>query len=403
MRKYWHCLAQRYSTSLLTSNFLGRLPNGMGALAIVLFLRAHGVAFGQVGAVTGLFALCSAIGGPMLARVVDKRGQRATLLVAACGSGAGFIGLAWFGAANFTISLAGVAIAGLFMPPLEPALRSMWPSVLPDEPTVAVAYALDSALQNVVFVAGPLLVVSLVAITSTALALVTTGLIGILGTVIFVLIPPVRMWRGERRAHDWAGALRSPLLLVILAGMLFVGAMVGVFNVATVAYAEQARLPGFAGLLLGAFSLGSMVGGLAYGARKWTGDPLKRLLVLLLVLAAATWPLISVAGPSTMIALMALAGLGLAPILTCCFVLIGTIAPRGTITEAFAWLAALFLSGSAAGSALAGAVLPAANVMATFALAGLASTAAFAVVALAVSLFASGRRTASADLSSHAR
>ena len=384
LRKYIHCLSHRYALRLLSSNFFGRLPNGMGALAIVLFLRAHNVPYGQVGAVAALYGLCSAVGGPTLGRLVDQHGQSLTLLVGAVVSGAGFLLLALLGAASFPVALAGVALAGFFMPPLEPSLRSMWPSVLPDQATVEVAYALDSALQNILFVAGPLLVVALVGMTSATATLVVIGALGALGTLIFVVIPPVRLWRGEPRARDWAGALRSRLLLILLVSMMCVGAVVGVFNVTTVAYSEQQHLPGYSGVLLGAFSLGSLVGGLAYGAKGWTGPPLRRLMLLLLGLAAFVWPLATVVGATGMTLLMTLAGLGLAPVLTCSFVLIGKIAPRGTVTEAFAWVTAVFLGGSALGSAVSGALLPLTGLSFTFALAGLTATAAFLVVLAAV-------------------
>lgn len=384
LRKYRHCLSQRYALSLLSSNFFGRLPNGMGALAIVLFLRAHEVPYGQVGAVAALYGLGSAVGGPTLGRLVDQHGQLLILLVGAVVSQAGFLLLALLGATSFPMALAGVALAGFFMPPLEPSLRSMWPSVLPDEATVEVAYALDSALQNILFVAGPLLVVALVDLTSTTATLMVIGTLGVLGTLFFVAIPPVRWWRGEPRARDWAGALRSTLLLILLASMMCVGAVVGVFNVATVAYSEQRHLIGYSGVLLGVFSLGSLIGGLAYGARAWTGPPLRRLMLLLLGFAVLVWPLATVVGATGMTLLMVLAGLGLAPVLTCSFVVIGKIAPKGTVTEAFAWVTAVFLGGSALGSALSGALLPLAGLSVTFALAGLTATAGFLVVLAAV-------------------
>ncbi|GLZ37118.1 MFS transporter [Actinokineospora sp. NBRC 105648] len=397
MRKYWHCLRQPYALRLLAVNFLGRLPNGMGALATVLFLRANDVSYGRVGAVAAVYGVCTAIGSPVLGRIVDRRGQSTTLLVGAVGSGAGFALLAWLGGSSFPAALAGVAVAGFFMPPLEPALRSMWPSVLPDASTVEVAYALDTALQNILFVAGPLVVVLLVGATSTTTTLLVIGVLGVLGTLLYTANPPVRRWRGEQRPRHWAGALRSPLLVVLLAGMLFVGAVVGVFNVATVAYAERTGAPGFSGVLLGAFSVGSLVGGLAYGARSWSGEPLRRLLWLLVAMAACTWPLVVVADRPTMVVLITFAGLGLAPVLTCTFVLIGKVARRGTVTEAFAWVTAVFLGGSAAGSGAAGAVLPHLGLAPTFAVAGIAATLAFLVVLSAPS-FARSDSEAGADL-----
>jgi MFS family permease len=358
----------------------------MGSLAVILFLRAHHVDYGRVGSVAALYGICSAIGGPVLGRIVDKRGQLVTLLIGAIGSGCGFALLALFGGSLFSMTILGVAMAGFLMPPLEPALRSLWPSVLSDASTVEVAYALDSALQNVLFVAGPLLVVLLVGITSTVAALLSIGTVGVLGALVFVAFPPVRVWRAEARARDLAGPLRSRLLVVLLISMLCLGGVVGVFNVVSVAYSEKLGHLGYSGLLLGAFSFGSLIGGLAYGARNWVGDPLRRLAALLLTMAVCVWPLVVVTDPTVMAAAMVVAGLGLAPVLTCCFVLIGRIVPQGTVTEAFAWVTSMFLAGSAAGSAVAGAVLSHSTISVAFGTAGMAATIAFLIVLVATYL-----------------
>lgn len=391
MRKYVTLLSRPYAAGLLATNFFGRLPNGMGALAIVLFLRAHGVAYERVGLVAALYGLSSAIGGPVLGRLVDRRGQTRILLLGGAFSGLGFVVLAWFGAHQFGVALIGVALAGFFMPPLAPALRSLWSDIVPDRATVEVAYALDSSLQNLLFAGGPLLVVAVVGASSTSAALIVIGVLGVMGTVAFVVNRPVRAWRSEHRCTDWAGALRSPILVVLLGCVLCLGTTQGILSVASVGYAEQVHRAGFSGLLLGAFSLGSLVGGLAYGAREWSGDPRRRLIVLLLVLAVCTSPLAVVGGPAVMITLMAIAGLALAPVLTCGFVLIGQVAPNGAITEAFAWVTAVFLTGSGLGSAVAGFVLSRTDLRSVYLTAALAAT-----LALLVPLFAFPRRAASA-------
>jgi MFS family permease len=58
-----------------------------------------------------------------------------------------------------------------------------------------------------------------------------------------------------------------------------------------------------------------------------------------------------------MAALMAPAGFFLAPMLAATFSLIGHLAPPGTVTEAFAWLATLFTAGESVGAAIVGPVL----------------------------------------------
>jgi MFS family permease len=391
MHKYLRLFSHQHAIALLASNYLGRLSAGMAALAIVLFLRGHDMSYEMVGTVAAAFGIASAVGGPVLGRVVDKHGQVAALLTGAVGSSGGFLLLALSGGASFPCALVGAVLAGALTPPLEPALRAMWPSVLDDEQTVEIAYALDTSLQAMLFVAGPLLVVVLTTLTTSTITLFVLAGLSVVGTSAFVAIRPVRRWRGRSVIRDWAGALRSKLLLTVLLSLVWVGAIIGVYNVATVVYAEQVRWSGLSGVLLAAFSAGSMIGGLAYGARRHSAAPLPRLVLLLFGFAVCTWPVVLLPGPAGAIVLMGLAGLCLSPVLTCSFVLVGKCVPAGTVTEAFAWVNAAVLGGNALGSALAGSVQRAGEVGLVFALSGMASTAAFVVMLLAMLL--SRRRT----------
>jgi MFS family permease len=382
VRIYTQVLAAPHAKHLIASNLVGRLPNGMGVLAIVLFLRAHEVAYQQIGVLAAAYALASAIGGPVLGRMVDHRGQPTVLTLAALGSGAGFALLAMSGGRNIALAGVAVIIAGLLTPPLEPCLRSLWPSVLRDEETVAGAYALDAALQEVIFVAGPLLVIGTISLAGEEGTLWTTALVTIWGTLAFVAARPVRHWRAEPRTPHWAGPLRSAPLRVLLVSFLFVGTAIGVLNIVAAAYGEHVHQPAVAGYLLGANALGALVGGLVYGARRWPGTSRGRAAWLLAALAVCYWPLTSVAAPPVMLVLALVSGVFLAPVLACGFVIVGEVAPSGTVTEAFAWVVTIFVAGTSLGSAVAGLVVQHAGLTPAFLLPGIAATAAAAFAAV---------------------
>ncbi|QUH04055.1 MFS transporter [Saccharopolyspora erythraea] len=381
MRIYTNVLAAPHAKHLIISNLVGRLPNGMGALAIVLFLRGHEVGYLPIGVLTAAYALASAIGGPVLGRLVDHHGQPTVLTVAALGSGAGFALLA-MSEGNLIVAGVAVVIAGLLTPPLEPCLRSLWPSVLPSEAAVAGAYALDAALQEVIFVAGPLLVIGVISLAGETGAVWVTGLVAVAGTLAFVAARPVRTWRAEPRTPHWAGPLRSAPLRVLLVSLLCVGTAIGVLNIVAAAYGEHVHQPGLAGYLLGANALGALIGGLVYGARAWPGTNRGRMAWLLGALAVCYWPLASVAAPPVMLGLALISGLFLAPVLACGFVIVGEVAPTGTVTEAFAWVVTIFVAGNSLGSAVAGVVVQNSGLGTAFLLPAIAGTAAAAVVAL---------------------
>ena len=382
---YAELLRARHATRLLAGTLVGRLPNATAALAIVLFTRAHGGDYALAGTLSAAYGLGTAVGQPLLGRLVDKHGQPRVMLGGILCSAAATACLALTGPRPLPLALAATAVAGLTTPPLEGGLRALWPSVLGRPDQVHTAYALDAAAQEVMYAAGPLLVTALVAAASTGVALVALALTGVAGTVLVVTAPPARRWRAERREAHWLGPLRSAGLVALLCSLFFVGVALGSIAVAAVAYADGHGGGMVSSCLLSALGAGALAGGVAYGARPWAGVPERRLRVLVACLAAAYLPLMAVPGVGWMTGLAGLSGLFLAPVLACAFVVVDRHAPAGTVTEAFSWVVTAFGVGASAGAALAGPAAQYGGAPAAFAVAG-----GGGVVALLV-LLAGGR------------
>ncbi|BBA96160.1 putative transmembrane efflux protein [Actinacidiphila reveromycinica] len=353
---YGDLLRTRHAARLLGGTLLGRLPNAMSALAVVLFVRAHGEGYGLAGALSALYGLAVAVGQPLLGRAVDRRGQPRVMASAALAAAAGFGLLAANGPRPLPVAVAAVLLAGVATPPLEGGLRALWPAVLDHEEQVRRAYALDAAAQEVLFTLGPLLVTATVAAASQAAALVLTGLLGVAGTLVVVTSGPSRQWRAEAREPHWLGALRSPGLLALLGACFFVGIALGAFSLAAVAYGDAHGGGSAASYVLAANGAGALAGGLLYGSRTFAGVPERRLRLLAVGLAACYPPLMLVPALGWMLPLAALSGLFLAPTLACGFLVVDRHAPPGTVTEAFSWVVTAIGVGSALGTAAAGAV-----------------------------------------------
>jgi MFS family permease len=368
MRAYLAFLRKPYASRLLGGTLLGRLPNGMAALAIVLFVRAHGGDYTLAGVLSALYGLAMAAGQPVLGRAMDRFGQARILTSGAVASAAGFALLA-AGLHPLPVAVGGVLLAGFATPPLEAGLRALWPSVLAGPTEVQAAYALDAAAQELLFTCGPLIVIA-AATVSKAVALLLTGLLGVAGTLVVTSSRPSRAWRGERGGGHWAGPLSSPGIRVLIAALTFVGVALGVISVAVVTYADTRHLAYASGALLALTALGAFAGGVTYGRRPRQGPASRRLALLMTGLAAGYLPLMW-APPFPVMALLAvLSGVFLAPVLACTFTLVDGLAPRGTVTEAFAWLVTAFGVGSAAGAAVAGIAGDAAGVHGAFSVAG---------------------------------
>jgi MFS family permease len=347
---------------------------------VLLLTRAGGGAYTLAGVLSAVYALGTAVGQPLLGRAVDRWGQLPVMLPAALLSAAGMTLFAMAGPDPLSVAGAATLVAGVFTPPLEGGLRALWPSVLKREDQLHSVYALDAAAQEVLFVAGPLLLTLLVSVFSVTAALLWIAALGVAGALTVVTAPPSRAWRAEPRTPDWLGPLRAPGLRALLGSLLFVGIALGSTAVAAVAYADRHGGGMVSSYLLSALSFGALVGGILYGARKWSGVPERRLRALMAGLAVFFPPLGLVPGVAAMTALAGLSGLFLAPMLACAFVVVDRHAPVGTVTEAFSWIVTTMGVGAAVGTAVTGPAAQYAGVSAAFAVAGAGGLAALLVL-----------------------
>jgi predicted MFS family arabinose efflux permease len=236
-------------------------------------------------------------------------------------------------------------------------MRALWSQVLADDDQLQAAFAVESTVQELIFVVGPPLVALLAAAVSPAAAVFGTAALLLIGVGVFATTPASRTWRPVRRAADWAGALRSPGIRAVLATIVLLAAAFGTVEVTVVAGAEQLGSRTLAGPLLALWALGSMVGGLAFGSRASARGPEQRMVRLLLLVVVGVALLAVATGVVQLAAGMVLAGLGIAPAIACLYLLVDRLAPAGTVTEAFTWVTTAFAAGFAAGNALGGSLV----------------------------------------------
>jgi hypothetical protein len=384
---YLAVLRRSHARPLLLASLVGRLANATGPLSVVLFVQAETGSLALAGSASAAIALASGLLAPVRGRLVDRRGQRRCLPPMAMGFAAALAGLVAVAgpepaAVAATVALA--AAAGAVVPPLGASMRVLWVSLVGQGPRLQTAYALDAVLDELLFVAGPLLAGGLALYRPAAGVLVTAGL-ALAGTLGFVASPVSRAQAGRQAAATgrgrWAGALAGagmPTLTLSLAG---VGAAIGIWEIGLVGAARQAGAAEAAALSLAAWAAASAVGGLWYGGRTWRRPAGRRYLALLALLVLAGAPMATTASPLALGVLVMLVGLVLAPLESSAYVLAAELAPPGTLTESGAWLTTAINTTGAAGLALAGTVVDRAGVPAALALA-CACTAAGLLVAL---------------------
>ena len=358
LRIYLDVLRTPSVTRLLSSAIVARMPTAMAGLAIVLLVRGGGGSYAVAGLVAGTYSIALALTSPLLGRLVDRAGQTRVLAGCSVASALAFAALAAASSSASPLVLAGLAaLAGAAIPPVGACMRALWSGLLGQGGQLQAAFAVESTVQELIFVVGPPLVAVLAAVFSPAAAVLGTAALLLAGVAVFASTPASRAWRPERRAADWAGPLRSPGIRAVLASIVLLASAFGTVEVTVVAGAEQLGSRTFAGPLLALWALGSLVGGLVFGSRASDRGPEQRMVPLLALVVAGIALLAVASGLTQLGAGMVLAGLGIAPAIACLYLLVDRLAPAGTVTEAFTWVTTAFSTGFAIGNALGGSLV----------------------------------------------
>ena len=341
---------------LLVGALLGRAQLGMASLAILLVVHEETGSFASAGLAVGVFGVAGAVFTPLLGRLVDRLGQVPVLAVCGAAQSLVFVMFA-VGArhgASYPELVLIASLAGAFLPPLSSCMRALWPDLVPDQKLREAAYTLDAVSQELIWTLGPLLVAVLVAVASASTALVACAGLTAAGVAIFVTSPVARSWRPAVVRAPWIGALASRRIRLLLVCIAVASIGTGICQVAIPAIGVEVGSAAAAGVLLGVWSLGSMLGGIAFGAVRWRSPIATRYAALYLLLGCATVPLIWCRSMPSGLVFSLVAGLPLAALIGCQYTLVGEAAPAGTLTEAFAWNSAAAFGALAGGSAVGG-------------------------------------------------
>jgi MFS family permease len=348
-------------TGLFSAMVIARMPIGINSLALVLFFRHEGKSFGVAGAAAGALALGSALAAPLAARLIDRFGPRVLLGLAVVHAGGITVLIALtLGGTPSPVLVPVAFLVGSSLPPISSVLRAAYRTVLAhDTELVPTAFAFEAVLTEVIFVLGPLVVAVLVWVVSAAAALSVSAICCVIGTTWFLSALPssiVRQRTERAPGRDFAGALRSPGLRTLVMAMLPVGFAFGALEVTMPAFADAHGHRQLAGLLLATWSIGSMIGGIFYGARPRRFPLLTLHLLCALSLPVAIAVLMAAGSIAQMALLLLLAGLPIAPLIATRNELAGLVALAGSETEAFTWPLTALVSGVAIGAAVAGAL-----------------------------------------------
>jgi MFS family permease len=379
---YLHVLRTPHALPMVLAAFIGRLPLSMLGLGSVLLVQDYTGSYGLGGAVAAVGAVTAAIAGPVVGRLADTHAQRRVLLVVLAVfivSGAFFLTSVRDGWPMWTVFLTAGA-AGASLPPVSSMIRVRWIHLLRGTPRLPTALAMESVVDEFVFIVGPVLVTFLSTTGHTTSGVVTAFTLAAVGGLMFAAqrrTEPPPAPHGHRHGPS---AMRVDGLRVLFVVGAAVGAILGTLEISLVAFADEVGHRSLSGLLIAALAAGSMVAGIGWGTVRWRVRLRHRLVWVLSLLTVLTVPLTLVQGYWLMLPLVVLAGIAVSPSLISTFTLAEVLVPRASVTEAFTWIGTAMALGVAVGASVSGKIVDSAGANASFLVATVSAGAAAIVV-----------------------
>lgn len=349
---YRAVLAHGDLRSALLFGLLLRIPQFAVGVILTLHVVEHlDGSWAAAGGVAAVGTIAIAVSQPWRGRLLDRLGLRRVLVPslvvsAVCWSIAPF--------SSYWVLLGLAGLAGLFAVPTFSIIRQAVIAAVPDEQR-RTALSLDGVVVEVAFILGPVGAIWLTTWWDTTWVLFTVQLLGVAaGLVLYAVDLP--MHSAQRLAdslaapqvsrREWFGPRFLALCAVAFATLVV---LIGSEVALVAGVRELGQVPQL-GIVLAGWGIGSIVGGLVYGALPRAVSPY----LLLALLGALTLPMALGQSVGQFALLALLAGLVCAPTITSTVDALSRAVPERARGEAMGWHGSAMTAGAAVGSPLAG-------------------------------------------------
>ncbi|GGL25605.1 MFS transporter [Phycicoccus endophyticus] len=350
---YRRVLSRAGLRRILVLGALTRAPMfATGVLVTVHVVTTLGRSYGMAGIVGAAVTSAVAVSGPWRGRLLDRYGLRrvvapSVLVSGTCWALAPFVG--------YWPLLVLATLAGLFVVPVSSVIRQAVIAAV-DEQDRRTAISLDSSVIELSFMATPALAVWAATQWSTVWVLFSVQALGaVAGLGLWLADPPLRSEsepgasvHGVGRAAWFTGPFLTVLVMVAATAVILAGS-----DLTFVAAVRTLGAVSALGVVLVLWGLGSLVGGLLYGAlprevpARW----------LLGALALVTAPMALATSVLQLALLALLAGLLCAPTITATVDEVARLVPAQVRGEAMGWHGSSLTAGGALGAPFAGFVV----------------------------------------------
>jgi MFS family permease len=258
---YWTLLKTPGVARVIAAQLTARFPFGMLSLAFLIHIERVYDSYGAAGLVLGAMSIGQAVAGPLTSRLMGRWGIRPVIVTTLVVCAVSIIVMALVPMPiSWLMAIGGVA--GLSTPPIQPAVRTIYPKIV-NSRQLTPLFSLDASAQEIIWVLGPV-IATFVAIQVNSVAgilLAAAFLIG--GGIWFVALPEVGRVRIPRSRRRLGAVLKRPaVMLSTIVGFMLVASASAVEAGVVAAFGHGSANSGW---VLGIFAAGSLVGGLALG------------------------------------------------------------------------------------------------------------------------------------------
>jgi len=336
----------------LVLGFLVRIPIFAGGVILTLHVvQTLDRSYGEAGLVSGAATICIAVSGPWRGRLLDTKGLRRVVLPSLV-----VMGICWSIApfVAYLPLLLLAALAGLFVVPTFSIIRQAVITAVSDSDR-RTALSLDSVAVELSFMIGPLIGVWAATVWPTAWVLFTIEMLGVLaGFGLWLANPVLRPDRADATGDPIGNLPRSAWFRARFLAMCAAAAATTIVlsgsDIAFVAALRAFDKVSLIGPVLAIWGLGSLIGGLVYGALHRSIPAF----LLLCALSLATIPMAFAPSVWPLAVLAFLSGLPCAPTIIATVDQVSRLVPEAARGEAMGWHGSFMTAGSAMGAPVAG-------------------------------------------------
>lgn len=368
------------SKGFSAAGFLGRMPLSMMGIGVVTMISQLTGRYGLAGALSATMALAAAALGPQVSRMVDRHGQRRVLrpvTLFALAAAAGLLLAAHFEWPDWVLFACAAGIG--CVPSIGAMVRARWAALYGGTPQLHTAYSLESVVDEVCFIFGPIISIGLSTVWFPEAGPLLAACFLAAGVFWLTSQRATEPAPHPREQHAGGSALRSAGLQVLVATFVATGAIFGAVDVVTVAFAEEQGHKAGASIVLAIYAAGSCLAGAVFGLLHFKGAPERRWLLGICAMAVSMIPLLLVGDLPFLAVALFVAGLSIAPTMITTMSLIEQHVPRAKLTEGMTWVSTGLAVGVALGSSVAGWVIDASGAKAGYLVPAVSGAVAVAV------------------------